>query len=147
MGTLPPLDMSEVVARTASEAEMIEAGRALADSLAAGDVVALNGELGAGKTRLAQGIAAGLGVREDVTSPTFALVHEFFSGRLPLFHFDFYRIDAAAELEDLGWDDYLDEGGVVIVEWAEKFPELLPPEARRLDLTVADDGHHVVTRR
>jgi len=147
MGTLPSDDMSEVLTRAASEAEMIEAGRALAESLAAGDVVALNGELGAGKTRFAQGVATGLGVREDVTSPTFSLVHEFFSGRIPLFHFDFYRLEAAVELEDLGWDDYLDEGGVVLVEWADKFPELLPPETRWFDLAVENDGRHVVTRR
>ncbi len=115
--------------RIASEAEMIAAGEALGRSLEAGSVVALNGDLGAGKTHFSKGVVRGLGSDDPVSSPTFSLVHEYRSGRLPVFHFDFYRIESAEELIQIGWDDYLDEEGVLLVEWAEKFPDLLPDES------------------
>lgn len=105
-------------------------GRELAESLKAGDVVALCGHLGAGKTQVTKGLVAGMGSVADVTSPTFTLVHEYLDGRLPLFHFDFYRMDEAAQVLTVGWDDIMDEPGVVIVEWADLFPELLPEHAR-----------------
>lgn len=105
-------------------------GRELAESLKAGDVVALCGHLGAGKTQATKGLVAGMGSGADVTSPTFTLVHEYLDGRLPLFHFDFYRMDEAAQVLTVGWDDILDEPGVVIVEWADLFPELLPEHTR-----------------
>ena len=106
-------------------------GRSLASSLRAGDVIALVGNLGAGKTHATKGIVAGLGAASDVSSPTFTLVHEYTRGcRLPVYHFDWYRLDAPAELLAVGWDDYLDEAdGVLLVEWADKFPDLLPPDA------------------
>ena len=81
---------------------------------------------GTGKTTLASGIVAGLGATGPVTSPTFSLVHEYRDGRLPVFHLDFYRLDTIHELVGIGWDDILDEGGVVIVEWADRFPAALP---------------------
>lgn len=105
-------------------------GRELAESLKAGDVVAFCGHLGAGKTQATKGLVAGMGSVADVTSPTFTLVHEYLDGRLPLFHFDFYRMDEAAQVLTVGWDDILDEPGVVIVEWADLFPELLPEHTR-----------------
>jgi tRNA threonylcarbamoyladenosine biosynthesis protein TsaE len=74
-------------------------------------------------------------------------VHEYRGGTLPVFHFDFYRLESAAELLAMGWDEYLDESGAVIVEWADKFPELLPPTARWLEFTVAADGSRTVTTR
>ena len=132
---------------TRTAGEMIEAGCRLASSLQAGDVIALTGGLGAGKTHFSKGIVMGLGADEEVTSPTFPLVQEYHSGRLPVFHFDFYRLESAKELLALGWDDYLDEQGVVIVEWADKFPELLPLPAIRIEFTIEQDGRHTVTRK
>jgi tRNA threonylcarbamoyladenosine biosynthesis protein TsaE len=120
-------------------------GRELAASLRAGDVVALCGQLGAGKTQATKGILAGLGSQAAVTSPTFTLVHEYTDGRLPVFHFDFYRMDSAEEVLTVGWDDILDEPGVVIIEWADLFPELLPPHTRWFHLTPQPDGSREVT--
>ena len=115
-------------------------GRALADSLHAGDVIALVGNLGAGKTHASKGIVAGLGATSDVSSPTFTLVHEYRGGRLPVFHFDFYRLNAPDEVLNIGWDDYLDSGGVTVVEWADKFPVLLPDGTRWFRFEILPDG-------
>jgi tRNA threonylcarbamoyladenosine biosynthesis protein TsaE len=140
--------MSEsILFSTGTAEEMIAAGAQVAATLRAGDVVALNGDLGAGKTHFSKGLVAGLGAGEDVTSPTFSLVQEYPSGRLPIFHFDFYRLESAAELVSLGWDDYLDEDGIIIAEWAEKFPEILPVHTICLDLVIASDGRHLVKKR
>jgi len=114
-----------------SPAETFAHGRALGATLRAGDVIALDGELGAGKTHFVKGIAAGLGCDGDVTSPTFTLVHEYTGGRLPLFHFDFYRLESEDETLRIGLDDYLGAGGVIVIEWAGKFPALLPSCTRR----------------
>jgi tRNA threonylcarbamoyladenosine biosynthesis protein TsaE len=105
-------------------------GHNLASQLRAGDVIALCGHLGAGKTQATKGIVAGLGSMIDATSPTFTLVHEYLDGKLPVFHFDFYRMDEPAQVFTVGWDDFLDESGVIIVEWADLFPDLLPPQTR-----------------
>jgi tRNA threonylcarbamoyladenosine biosynthesis protein TsaE len=105
---------------------MVALGRELATGLAAGDVLALVGGLGAGKTHFTKGLAVGLGHPGKVTSPTFALVHEYRGGRMPVFHLDFFRLGSAAELLDLGWDEFLNEPGVVVAEWADRFPEMLP---------------------
>jgi tRNA threonylcarbamoyladenosine biosynthesis protein TsaE len=140
--------MSEsILFSTANAEEMIAAGAQFAATLRAGDVVALNGDLGAGKTHFSKGLVAGLGAVEDVTSPTFSIVQEYPSGRLPIFHFDFYRLESAAELISLGWDDYLDEEGIIIAEWADKFPEILPGHTICLDLVIASDGRHLVKKR
>jgi tRNA threonylcarbamoyladenosine biosynthesis protein TsaE len=122
-------------------------GITLAESLQAGDVVALCGQLGAGKTQATKGIVAGLGSQADVTSPTFTLVHEYTDGRLPVFHFDFYRMEQSGEVLTLGWDEILDEPGVVIVEWADLFPELLPPHTRWFQFTLQQDGSREVIER
>ena len=114
-------------------------GRALATSLRADDVIALVGNLGAGKTHAAKGIVAGLGSTAAVSSPTFTLVHEYGGCRLPAFHFDFYRMESPEEVLGIGWDDYLDAGGVAIVEWADKFAELIPGNARWFQFTILDD--------
>ncbi len=132
---------------TNNDAEMIAAGVEFASGLRAGDVVALTGGLGAGKTHFSKGIVAGLEAEDEVTSPTFSLVQEYVSGRLPVYHFDFYRLDSGAELISLGWDDYLDEGGVIIAEWADKFSALLPQTAIWIELTINNDGSHTVTRK
>lgn len=125
-----------------------EWGRELANSLLAGDVVALCGQLGAGKTQATKGIVSGLGSQADVTSPTFTLVHEYLDGRLPVFHFDFYRMDESSQVLTVGWDDILDEAGVVIVEWADLFPDLLPNHTRWFEFeTLPDGSRRVMTRK
>lgn len=115
-------------------------GRSLASSLRAGDVIALVGNLGAGKTHATKGIVAGLGAASDVSSPTFTLVHEYRGGRLPVFHFDFYRLNAPDEVLNIGWDDYLASGGVTVVEWADKFPALLPDSTHWFRFEILPDG-------
>jgi tRNA threonylcarbamoyladenosine biosynthesis protein TsaE len=113
-----------------SPAETAALGARLARHALPGEVWALVGDLGAGKTHFVQGAAAGLGSPATVTSPTFSLMHEYPGGRLPLFHCDLYRLRSADEVLDLGWDEYLEAGGLLIVEWADRFPTLLPPGTR-----------------
>ena len=113
---------------TRSEAETEDLGRRLAERLTPGAVVACRGGLGMGKTAFTRGLARGLGCPERVTSPTFTIVNEYEGGRLPLFHFDMYRLEGAEDLFDIGWEDYLDRGGVCAVEWSERVEEALPPE-------------------
>lgn len=135
-----------MIATTLHTAEDAHAwGMQLAQTLAAGDVVALCGTLGAGKTQITRGIVAGMNSQSAVTSPTFTLVHEYLDGRLPIFHFDFYRMDSAAEVIGIGWDEFLTEPGVVIVEWADMFPELLPPHTRWFHIEPQPDGTRHVT--
>lgn len=129
------------------ESDTLALGRHLAGLLHGGEVLALSGDLGAGKTHLCKGIVAGLGHDGEVTSPTFALVQEYRSGRLPVFHLDWYRIEQPAELIQLGWDEYLDEGGIVLVEWAEKFPGLLPSDSWQLDFRIDGETDRVLTLR
>jgi tRNA threonylcarbamoyladenosine biosynthesis protein TsaE len=128
-----------VVVRTGSAADTRALGRRLAGLLEAGDVVALSGELGTGKTCLVQGIAEGLGVAEDeeVRSPTFTLIHEH-RGRLPLYHLDLYRLGDPASLPDVGWDAAVGAGGIAVIEWAERAAAWLPPD--RLDIALAWQG-------
>ncbi len=123
---------------------MIEAGRRFAEALGSGAVIGLDGDLGAGKTHFCKGLVAGLGSGDLVTSPTFALVHEYRGGRLPVFHFDWYRLETAAELDQIGWDEYLDENGVILVEWAGKFPGFLPPTSLRLRFSIEPHGSRLV---
>lgn len=119
-------------------------GRTLATSLSAGSVIALCGHLGAGKTQATKGIVSGLSSAADVTSPTFTLVHEYLDGRVPIFHFDFYRMDTPEQVLTVGWDDFLDEAGVVIVEWADLFPDLLPENTRWFHFTSLPTGERQV---
>ena len=123
-----------------SPAETIALARTLAATLRRGAVLALSGDLGAGKTHFVKGLAAGLGTAASVTSPTFTLLHEYPGGRLPLYHFDFYRLDHADEALRIGLDEYLDGDGACAIEWAEKFPALLPPHTRWLRFTHRADG-------
>ena len=118
----------------------MEFGRAYAARLGPGDVLALSGDLGAGKTHFVKGLAEGLGAGNDVTSPTFTLIHEYVGGRLPLFHFDFYRLESEDEVLRIGFDDYLGAGGVLAIEWADKFPALLPPNGLWLRFSHRADG-------
>ena len=109
-------------------------GRRLAAALAAGSVVAFTGDLGAGKTAFTRGLAEGLGVTQRVTSPTFTIVNEYEGGRLPLFHFDLYRLSSSDELYDIGWEDYLRRGGVCAVEWSENAADALDADCVRVDI-------------
>lgn len=109
---------------SAGEVETEALGRQIAGLLMPGSVLAFFGDLGAGKTAFIKGIAAGLGVTEPVTSPTFTIVNEYHSGRLPLFHFDLYRLEGEEDLYDIGWEDYPGRGGVCAVEWSERAPAL-----------------------
>jgi len=125
---------------------MMEFGESLAEDLLDGAVLALRGGLGAGKTHFTKGLAKGLGCQAVVTSPTFSLVHEYMGGRLPLFHFDFYRMEEEDEVVRIGWDDYLDAEGVIVVEWPDKFPELLPANTIWLEVSLNGETSRTVTR-
>ena len=109
-------------------------GQALVQKLAPGEVVAFSGDLGAGKTAFVRGMAQGLGITQRVTSPTFTIVNEYEGGRLPLFHFDMYRLHSAEELFDIGWEDFLSRGGVCAVEWSENIQEALEPGTVYVDI-------------
>ena len=124
---------------TNSPEETEALGARLARALEPGAVVAFTGDLGAGKTAFVRGLARGLGIRDRVTSPTFTVVNEYEGGRLPLFHFDLYRLGSADELFDIGWEDYLARGGVCAVEWSERMEELLEPGTIRVDLRRGED--------
>ena len=110
---------------TNSPEETEKIGAALATILTPGTVLAYRGDLGAGKTAFTRGLARGLGYADPVTSPTYTIVNEYLGGRLPLFHFDMYRLRSADDLFDIGWDDYLERGGVCAVEWSENVEEAL----------------------
>ncbi len=131
----------------AGPGDMRDLGAMLAAELESGAVVAIDGELGAGKTELVKGLAAGLGYAGSVTSPTFTLLHEYRGGRLTLLHFDFYRVGSASEILDLGWDESLEEEAIVAVEWAGRFPDLLPCHALGLEIGILPRGGRQVRRR
>ena len=110
---------------TNSPAETEAVGAALGAVLTPGTVIAYRGDLGAGKTAFTRGLARGLGAKEQVTSPTYTIVNEYLSGRMPLFHFDMYRLASSDDLWDIGWEDYLDRGGVCAVEWSENVDDAM----------------------
>ncbi len=107
----------EFITHSPEETEAL--GQRLGEKLPSGTVLAYRGDLGAGKTAFTRGLARGLGYAQPVTSPTYTIVNEYLGGRLPLFHFDMYRLRSAEDLFDIGWDDYLDRGGICAVEWSE----------------------------
>ena len=128
---------------TNSPEETEQLGCALGKLLSAGTVLAYEGDLGAGKTAFTRGLARGLGATEPVTSPTYTIVNEYLSGRLPLFHFDMYRLSSADDLWDIGWEDYLDRNGVCAVEWSENVREALEdPVIVRIE-KVSDDSRRI----
>lgn len=134
----------EFVTHSREETEAL--GARLADALAEGRVVAFTGDLGAGKTAFVSGMARALGVEERVTSPTFTIVNEYEGGRLPLFHFDMYRLDSADELFHIGWEDYLARGGVCAVEWSENVAGAIEPDAVRVSiLRGSRDNDRIIT--
>ena len=126
-------------------------GEKLASVLKPGAVIAYTGDLGAGKTAFTRGLAKGLGITEPVTSPTYTIVNEYLSGRMPLFHFDMYRLGSSDELFDIGWEDYLERGGVCAVEWSENVSDAMEDaifvRIRRLsdtdrDITIEGSGEY-----
>ena len=122
-----------------SAAETLAFGRQLAATLQPGDVLALVGDLGAGKTCLVKGLAAGLGIAQVVTSPTFTLIHEYTGGRYPLAHVDLYRLESPAAAVAIGIEDYLGGPGITVIEWAERIESLLPVGTKRIRLTAVDE--------
>ena len=131
---------------TRSVAGTEELGAALARKLQPGDVIAYEGDLGAGKTAFTRGLARGLGIDEPVTSPTYTIVNEYPRGRLPLFHFDMYRLSGPDDLFDLGWEDYLVRGGVCAVEWSENVREALEdPITVRIETDPAEEDLRKIT--
>ena len=130
---------------TNSEGETEALGARLADKLAPGAVIAFTGDLGAGKTAFTRGLARGLGIADRVTSPTFTIVNEYEGGRLPLFHFDMYRLSSSDELFDVGWEDYLARGGVCAVEWSENVSDALEGDVIVLEIRRGEsDGQRVI---
>lgn len=128
--------MDRVIETNGAE-ETYALGKELGEQAAAGAVFTLNGDLGVGKTVFAQGFAEGLGITEAVNSPTFTILQVYEEGRLPLYHFDVYRIEDPEEMYEVGFDDYLYGQGVCLIEWAEQVAELLPRE--RTDITIEKD--------
>ena len=128
----------QFITHSAEETEAL--GERLAQTLTGGEIVAYFGELGAGKTAFTRGLARGLGISMRVTSPTYTIVNEYSGGRLPLFHFDMYRLGSSEELFDIGWEDYLARGGVVAVEWSENVTDALDGAITvRIEKTAADE--------
>ena len=128
----PPYKDERVIMQytTNSPEQTEEIGAALAKILTPGTVIAYRGDLGAGKTAFTRGLARGLGCGEIVTSPTYTIVNEYLSGRLPLFHFDMYRLGSADDLWDIGWEDYLERGGICAVEWSENVDDAMEGSLR-----------------
>jgi len=120
------------------ESELVAWGERFGRDAAVPLVVALQGDLGAGKTTLARAISRGFGVAGDVTSPTFALVHEYAAPRAPVYHLDLYRLDGPRDLTNLGWDDLMSDRALVLVEWPERAGDRLPPSTVRLHLAHVD---------
>ena len=133
--------MMQITTHSADETQAL--GQKLASRLAPGDVIAYFGDLGAGKTAFTSGLAQGLGITDPVTSPTYTIVNEYPSGRIPLFHFDMYRLSSSDELFDIGWEDYLSRGGVCAVEWSENVEDALQDAIR---VTIEKDADEPDTR-
>lgn len=137
--------MASTISRQPSET--IAFARDLASRLRPGAIIALNGDLGSGKTQFVKGVAAGVGFGGEVTSPTFTLIHEYVGGRLPIYHFDFYRLENEDEALQLGLEEYLQGNGICVIEWAGKFRELIPSDARWFDLSIGADDTRLIDQR
>lgn len=136
-----------MILKTKSSAQTIKLGKAIGRLLGPGQVVALMGDLGAGKTTLTKGLSSGLGVEDPSTvmSPSFVLIREY-EGRLPVYHFDLYRLDNLDQVEGLGYEEYFYGQGLTIIEWADKIKDLLPEEYLSIELSTADEEKGINTR-
>ena len=135
--------MATFISNSPAETEAI--GRQFAESLDVGSVLALKGELGSGKTSFVKGVVAGLGCSADVTSPTFTIVHEYRGGRVPVYHFDFFRVENQQSAERLGLDDYFFGEGVSVIEWADRFPQFVPEQARWILFEIKSENVRAIT--
>jgi len=130
---------------SASPDETQRIGREFGADLRQGTVVALVGQLGAGKTQFVKGLVAGVGARSEVTSPTFTLIHEYTGGRIPVYHFDFFRIEDRQSAERLGLDEYFFGDGISIVEWADKFRDVIPANALWISFETKSENERLIT--
>ena len=122
-------------------------GRRLAKRVGPGSMLALKGELGSGKTQFVKGLVAGLGSKAPVTSPTFTIVHEYAGGRLPVYHFDFFRLEDRQSIVRLGLDDYFFGGGVSVIEWADKVRESIPKQAQWISFEMKSENKRAIVTR
>lgn len=130
--------------QTNNHKETVLLGEQIGKSLKPDDVIALSGELGAGKTTLIQGMAKGLGIRNWVTSPTFTIINEF-HGKYDLFHVDLYRLNSVEEAEDMAIEEYFVKGGITVIEWAEKIRSILPPGAIKIHMKIISENKRNIT--
>lgn len=130
--------------RINSPEEMLDLGAATAKQSKPGDVFALVGTLGTGKTHFSKGFVSSIDPKANATSPTFPIVNEYRNGKIPIFHFDFYRLKSNEEIIALGWDEYIDENAIILCEWADLFPEMMPPQARWLKISHQADGSRLI---
>ena len=132
---------------TNSPEETEALGEKLAKILTPGTILAYRGDLGAGKTAFTRGLARGLDCREQVTSPTYTIVNEYLGGKLPLFHFDMYRLHSSDDLFDIGWDDYLERGGICAVEWSENVAEAMEDPITVTIEKLGENRRHIIIER
>ena len=135
--------MATFISNSPAETEAI--GRQVAENIGVGSVLALKGELWSGKTLFVKGIVAGLGSGADVTSPTFTILHEYRRGRLPVYHFDLFRVENPQALARLGLDDYFFGDGISVIEWADRFPEFVPEQARWIFFEIKSETQRAIT--
>ena len=135
--------MATFISNSPAETEAI--GRRFAKDVDAGSVLALKGELGSGKTQFVKGLVAALGSGATITSPTFTIVHEYPGGRLPVYHFDFFRLEDRPSVARLGLDDYLFGDGVSVIEWADRFPEFIPEQARWISFEIKSENTRAIS--
>ena len=135
--------MATFISNNPAETEAI--GQRFAKDVGAGSVLALKGELGSGKTQFVKGLVAGLGSGAAVTSPTFTILHEYSSGRFPVYHFDFFRLEDRQSVARLGLDDYFFGDGVSVIEWADRFPEFIPGQARWILFEIKSENTRAIT--
>ena len=135
--------MATFISNSPDETEAF--GRRFAEKIKPGAVIALSGGLGSGKTQFVKGLAAGLSAATAATSPTFTLIHEYSGGRLPIYHLDFFRVEDRQSAERLGLDDYFFGDGVSVIEWADKFPDLIPETARWISFETKSETQRAIT--
>ena len=135
--------MATFISNSPAETEAI--GRQVAEKIGVGSVLALKGDLGSGKTLFVKGVVDGLGSSADVTSPTFTILHEYRGGRLPVYHLDLFRVESPQALARLGLDDYFFGDGISVIEWADRFPEFVPEQARWIFFEIKSETQRAIT--